>query len=111
MKNYTTLKNLRKRYHLKQEGNGPKDERAQRSNLTSYLKSVTSITLVTMCILHPTAILVTSEAMVTSKWPQWPQESNLTSDLKSATSITLVYMCMLPVTAIFVASEAMATSK
>ena len=58
-----------------------------------------------------TAILVASEAMAASKWPQWPQGSNLTSDLKSATSITLASMCVLHLTAILVASEAMAASK
>ena len=64
-----------------------------------------------MCILTIIAILVTSEATVASKRPQWPQNSNLTPELKSANSITLVSMCMLPLTAILVASEAMAASK
>ena len=54
---------------------------------------------------------VASEAMVASKWPQWPQNSNLTSDLKLATSITLVSMCMLPLMAVYMASEAMMAPK
>ena len=83
----------------------------QKSNLTSVLKSATSITLVSMCILPLTAISVASEAIVASKWPPHPQRSNLNSDLKPATSITLVSMCILPLTAILVAFEAMVTSK
>ena len=83
----------------------------QRPNLIEYLKSLTSITLASMCMLPLTAIWVTSEAMAASKWPQWPQRSNLTSDLKSATSTTLVSTCILPLTIILVASEAMAASK
>ena len=75
----------------------------QRSNLTSELKSATSITMVSMCMLLLTTILVVSEAMVASKRPQWPQSSNLTSHLKSATLITLVSLCMLPLTPILVA--------
>ena len=39
-------------------------------HLTSDLKSATLITLVSMCILPRIAILVASEAMVASKWPQ-----------------------------------------
>ena len=42
-------------------------QRPQDSNVTSDLKSATSITLASMCILHLTAILVPSEAMATSK--------------------------------------------
>ena len=72
---------------------------------------MTYITLKPMCMLPIMAMLVASEFMVASKWPQWPQNSNLTSDLKSATSITLVSLCMLPLTAILVASEAMVASK
>ena len=63
------------------------------------------------CCLPKTVILVASEAMVTSKQPQWPPNSNLTSDLMQATSITLASMCILPRIAIMVASEAIAASK
>ena len=63
------------------------------------------------CCLPKTVILVASEAMVTSKQPQWPPNSNLTSDLMQATSITLASMCLLPRIAIMVASEAIAASK
>ena len=83
----------------------------QNSNLTSVLKSGTSITLVSMCILSLTAISVASETRVASKWPPQPQRSNLNTDLKSTTSITLVSMCILPLTDILVAFEAMAASK
>ena len=58
-----------------------------------------------MCMLPLTAIWVTFEALVASKWPQWPQRLNLTSDLKYATTIIPVSMWMLPLTAILVASE------
>ena len=103
--------------------------------MTSDLTSATLITLVSMCILSPTA----SEAMAASKRPQRSYDlrfdisnpdypgihvhiaSNglrghgglqttsevMTSDLTSATLITLVSMCILPLTA----SEAMAASK
>ena len=57
--------------------------------MTSDLTSATSITLVSMPILHPTAILVASEAMATSKRPP---RSHLTSELNSVTSITYVTM-------------------
>ena len=63
------------------------------------------------CCLPKTVILVASEAMVTSKQPQWLLNSNLTSDLMQATSITLASMCILPRIAIMVASEAIAASK
>ena len=59
--------------------------------MTSNLKSATSITLVSMCILSPT----TSEAMR----PPNDLGGHMTSDLKSATLITLVYMCILSLTA------------
>ena len=49
-----------------------------------------------MPILHPTAILVASEAMATSKWPR---RSHLTSELNSVTSITYVAILLLPLTA------------
>ena len=64
--------------------------------MTSDLTSATSITLVSMSILHPTAILVASEAMATSKQPR---RSHLTSELNSVTSITYVAMLLLPLTA------------
>ena len=65
-------------------------------HMTSDLTSVTLITLVSMPILHPTAILVASEAMATSKWPR---RSRLTSKLNSVTSITYVPMLLWPVKA------------
>ena len=77
------------------------------SNLKSDLKAATSITLVYMCILHLTAILVASGAMTTSKWPQG---SNLTLYLKLATLITLESMWIFH-NSLLVASEAMAASK
>ena len=58
-------------------------------HMTSDLKSETFITLVSMYILSLTAILVASEAMATSKWPQ---RSRLTSELNSVTSVTYVSM-------------------
>ena len=64
--------------------------------MTSDLTSATSITLVSMSILHPTAILVASEAMATSKRPR---RTHLTSELNSVTSITYVAMLLLPLTA------------
>ena len=67
-----------------------------RGHMTSDLTSVTLITLVSMPILHPTAILVASEAMATSKWPR---RSRLTSKLNSVTSITYVPMLIWPVNA------------
>ena len=57
----------------------------QNSNLTSDLKSATSITLVLMSMLPLKAILVASEAIAASKQPL---RSILTSDLKSVTSKT-----------------------
>ena len=62
------------------------------------------------CCLPETVILVASEAMVTSKQPQWLRKSNLTSDLIKATLITLASMCILYGIAIMVASEAIAAS-
>ena len=64
-----------------------------------------------MCMLALTTILVASEAMVTSKQPQWAWRLNLTSDVIKAASITLASMCILPVTAILATSEAMMASK
>ena len=55
--------------------------------MTSYLTSATLITLVSMCILPPTA----SEAMAASKRP-W--RSHLTSKFNSVTSITYVPMSL-----------------
>ena len=63
----------------------------QNSNLTSDLKSATSITLVSMCMLPLMAILVASEAMAASKQP-W--RSHLASELNSVTSITYVPMSL-----------------
>ena len=57
--------------------------------MTSDLTSTTLITLVSMCMLPPTAILVASEAMMASKQPP---RSHLTSELNSVTSITYVTM-------------------
>ena len=65
-------------------------------HLTSDLESATLITLVFMPILLPTAILVASEAMATSKWPR---RSHLTSEFNSVTSITYVAMLLWPLTA------------
>ena len=61
--------------------------------MTPDLTSATSIILVSMPILHPTAILMASEAMATSKRPP---RSHLTSELKSVTSITYVTMLLRP---------------
>ena len=49
-----------------------------------------------MCILHLTAILVASEAMAASKWPQ---RSDMTSELNSVASITYVAMLFWPLNA------------
>ena len=57
--------------------------------MTPDLKSGTLITLVSMCMLPLTAILVASEAMAASKRPP---RSHLTSELNSVTSITYVTM-------------------
>ena len=64
-------------YASEPEGNGPLDERAtmhvnelKSQNLTSDLKSETSITLIYMCMLPKTAILTSPDAMAASKWPQ-----------------------------------------
>ena len=51
-----------------------------------------------------------SEAMVTSKQPQWPRRSNFISDLMQATPITLASTCILPGAVIMVASEAIGAS-
>ena len=82
------------------EGNGPLDERAtmhanelKSQNLTSDLKSETSITLVFMCMLPLIAILVASEVMAASKRPR---RSHLASELSSMTSITHVAMLIWP---------------
>ena len=71
-------------------------KRPRRSHLTSELNSVTSTTLVSMCILPLTAILVAYDAVAASKQPQ---RSQLTSELKSVTSITYVAMLLWPLTA------------
>ena len=55
------------------------------------LNSVTSTTLVPMCVLPLTAILVASEAMAASKRPR---RSHAASDLNSVTSITYVPMSL-----------------
>ena len=55
----------------------------QTLNLTSDLKSATLITWVSMCILLVTVILVTSDTMETSKWPQ---RSHLASESNSVAS-------------------------
>ena len=94
--------------YSQQEGNGPLDLRQQGLWEIGMWCSMTSITLESMCILPRIAILVTSEAMVASKWPH---NLNFALNLKSATSITLISLCILPQTAILVASEAMAASK
>ena len=70
----------------------------KRANLTSDLKSVTSITLASMCILNLTAIFTAFEVNVTSKWPR---RSDLTSELNSVTSITYVPMTLWPSSAPF----------
>ena len=44
-----------------QEGNGPTDER-RKTNLASDLKSMTSITYISMCILFIWSLMVASEA-------------------------------------------------
>ena len=63
-------------------------------DLTSDLKSVTSITYISMCIL-----LICFGPIL---WPlrplqppKQPRRSDLTSNLKSVTSITYIYMCIL----------------
>ena len=70
-------------------------KRPQRTDLTSKLSSVTSITLICMCILPLKAVFMIFEAIAASKWPQ---RSNLTSDLRSVTShtvrtVVLYYIC------------------
>ena len=64
--------------------------------MTSDLTSATLITLVSLCMLPLTAILVASEAMAASKRPP---RSHLTSELNSVTSITYVPMSLRPLTA------------
>ena len=66
----------------------------QRQNLTSYLKSVTPITYLSMCILliWYGPFWAASEAITASKEPR---RSNQTSDLKSVTPITYLSMCIL----------------
>ena len=59
--------------------------------MTSYLTSATLITLVSMCILPPTA----SEAMAASKRPR---RSHLTSKFNSVTLITYVPLSLWPLT-------------
>ena len=59
--------------------------------MTPDLKSGTLITLVSMCMLPLTAILVAFEAMAASKRP-W--RSHLTSKFNSVTSITYVPMSL-----------------
>ena len=71
-------------------------KRPQRSHLTSELNPVTSTTLVSMCILPLTGILVAFEAMAASKRPR---RSHLTSELSSVTSITYVAMLLWPLNA------------
>ena len=60
--------------------------------MTSDLTSATLITLVSMCILPPTA----SEAMAASKGPR---RSHLTSKFNSVTSITYATMLLWPLNA------------
>ena len=60
--------------------------------MTSDLTSATLITLVSMCILPPTA----SEAMAASKRPR---RSHLTSKFNSVTSITYATMLLWPLNA------------
>ena len=78
---------------VKQEGNGPIDERHS-LNLASDLKSVNSITCISMFIW---SLMVASEATTASKQPQ---RSNLTSELKSVTSITCVSISICAVIAL-----------
>ena len=61
--------------------------------MTSDLKSATLISLVSMCILPLTAILVASDPVATSKQPR---RSHLTSELNSVTLITYVPMVVWP---------------
>ena len=68
----------------------------QRSNWTSDLNSVTSITLISMCILPVTANVMPSEVILASKWPR---RSDLTSELNSVTSITYGPMSLWPLSA------------
>ena len=78
------------------------------SNLVSDLKSVTSITYISMCILFIWPLIATSEATAASKQPR---RSNLSSDLKSVTSITYMSMCILFIWSLMEASEATTASK
>ena len=66
--------------------------------MTPDLKSGTLITLVSMCMLPLTAILVAFEAMAASKRPR---RSHLTSKFNSVTSITYVFMSLWPLTVTF----------
>ena len=71
-------------------------QQPRRSNLTSDLKSVTSISYLSKCILliwyEP--YLAFSKAFKASKQPQ---RSILTSDLKLVIPITYLSMCILPI--------------
>ena len=49
-------------------------------------------------------ILLASEAITTSKQPQWPNQATGSNSL---ISITLISMCILPLTSNFETSEAM----
>ena len=59
--------------------------------MASDLNSAISFTLVSMCMLLLTAILVASEAVAASNWPQRP---HMTSNLNSVTPITYVDMSL-----------------
>ena len=71
---------------------------ASEVQLTSDLKSAALITLVSICILRTTVILVASETLAALE----ALEVNLNSYLKSETLIPLVSMCILTLMAIFV---------
>ena len=60
-----TVGQTRGQWPFRRAGNNGKSQ-----NLTSDLKSETSITLLYMCMFPETAILTAPDAMVASKWPQ-----------------------------------------
>ena len=64
--------------------------------MTLDLKSVTLITLVSMCMLPLMAIYMASEAMMA---PKQPRRSHLALELNSVTSITQVAMLIWPLKA------------
>ena len=75
-----------------------------RSNLISELKSTSSITLASMCIIHLTVILVASEAMVASRLDSMTSEFQF--DLRfEVSNLDYPGMCILHLTAILVASR------